>query len=134
MACRFFKLFTWQNGGIKTLAIANLRIISTMNRPKHVSEYRWDPNILHDSEESREFSFFILSHWVPLRAQSSATLNTNIPLFFRRFALLSCALAGIKAAEGTNGFPCILNSLLYWFFLCHLKFNIGKIPVHHLNQ
>lgn len=47
---------------------------------------------------------------------------------FRRSALLSGALARIKEAEGTNGFPCILNSLLYWLFLCHWNSILARFP------
>ena len=56
--------------------------------------------------------FLILSHGVPAGAQSSGLCTRSIPLF-KSFALVSCALAGIKEAAGTNGFPCILNSLLH---------------------
>lgn len=84
--------------------------------------------------DGRQFSFSSCHTEFLWELRVSLQLCTRMFPVCRRFALLSCALARIKEAEGTNGFPCILNSLLYWFFLCHLKFNIGKIPVHHLNQ
>lgn len=133
MASRFSKPLTRQNTGLSVHAIANLSgCLQRTHRGMLGSiDVAQIPRIYREAGWPFSFSSCHTEFLWELRVLQ---LCTRMFPFFRRFALLSGALAGIKAAEGTNGFPCILNSLLYWFFLCHLKFNIGKIPVHHLNQ
>jgi hypothetical protein len=126
MACRFSKLFTQPHVG--TLAWYPQWTHTGMSGTVAETQF---PCILGEDVWQLPVSSCHTEFLWGLRVLQLCT--RTIP-FFKYFALLSCALAGIKEAEGTNGFPCILNSLLHWFFLCHLKFNIGKIPLHHLSH
>lgn len=127
-----FKITHAAKGRTPVPDLANLRIISTgRHKPSRYS--RCGPNSLHLQGSRGQFSFSAC-HTDFLWELSILQLCTRM---FPCFQALRSTFGGLgkdQRSRGNKWFPMHIEFPLILTFPLSLKFNIGKIPVHHLNQ